>query len=81
MIGQAMDLDVLINGQQKNAEFFKFVKNADKSKYGDFGQLIWEEGNYTEPDWLHISIPRHEQGGKRNDIRYIKVSGNKHSNL
>lgn len=81
MIGQAMDLDVLINGEQKNAEFFKFVKNADKSKYGDFGQLIWEGGNYTEPDWLHISIPRHEQGGKRNDIRYIKVSGNKPSNL
>lgn len=47
--GQAIDID-MIGTEVTNADIFNFVKDNLK-----FDQLIWEFGNDTEPDWVHIS--------------------------
>lgn len=48
-IGQAIDID-MIGTDVTNADIFNFAKDNLK-----FDQLIWEFGNDTEPDWVHIS--------------------------
>lgn len=52
--GQAIDIDVIIDGAVANAEFFNFIKTGE---HGDFGQLIWEFGNAKQPNWVHVSTP------------------------
>lgn len=47
--GQAIDID-MIGTDVSNADIFHWAKDNLK-----FDQLIWEFGNDTEPDWVHIS--------------------------
>jgi len=49
LIGKALDIDG-INGT-KNSDIFNYIKN----NISDFDQLIWEYGNKTQPNWVHIS--------------------------
>jgi len=48
--GQALDIDGDVYGRITNAEVFHYIKN-----HLDFDQLIWEFGNDTAPDWVHVS--------------------------
>jgi len=47
--GQAIDLDDTF-GRATNAEMYHFIK-----EHLDFDQIIWEFGNETNPNWVHVS--------------------------
>jgi hypothetical protein len=47
--GKAMDIDD-IYGHKTNAEMFHYIKENL-----NFDQMIWEFGDSTNPDWVHIS--------------------------
>ena len=47
--GQAMDIDD-IYGHKSNAEMFNYIKDNL-----NFDQMIWEFGDSTNPDWVHVS--------------------------
>jgi zinc D-Ala-D-Ala carboxypeptidase len=49
-LGKAIDIDAQLLGGLTNKEIFYYIKD-----YLDFDQLIWEEGNDEEPDWIHVS--------------------------
>ena len=57
--GQAIDLDDTF-GRCTNAEMFEFIKNNL-----DFDQIIWEFGDETNPDWVHVSYVSPEQNRNR----------------
>ena len=57
--GQAIDLDDTF-GRATNAEMFEFIK-----EHLDFDQIIWEFGDETNPDWVHISYVSPEQNRNR----------------
>jgi hypothetical protein len=63
--GEAVDID----NDGKNAEIFHWIlENAD------FDQLIWEFGNASEPDWVHVSYVK----GRKNRgqiLRAKRVNG------
>ena len=67
--GEAFDIDADIHGGTTNKEIFDFIRlNLD------FDQMIWEFGNDTQPDWVHVSYKRN--GGNRKSIlKAIKVNG------
>jgi zinc D-Ala-D-Ala carboxypeptidase len=48
--GRALDLDADVFGKISNAEIFYYIKDCL-----DFDQLIWEFGDDTNPDWVHVS--------------------------
>ena len=49
-LGQAIDIDV--DGTSiTNKQVFDFIKENL-----DFDQMIWEFGNDTNPDWVHVSF-------------------------
>jgi len=58
MKGEAMDLDAL--GGRSNAEMFMIIKDQL-----DFDQLIWEGGNYEEPEWVHVSYVSEKKNRKQ----------------
>ena len=47
----------------------------DFIKYNvDFDQLIWEYGNKTEPDWVHVS--QNDKGKNRGQVlRVYRIKG------
>ena len=47
--GQAMDIDDTF-GRMSNAEMYNFIK-----EHLDYDQMIWEFGNDSNPDWVHVS--------------------------
>ena len=47
--GKAMDIDD-IYGHKTNAEMFHYIKENL-----NFDQMIWEFGDSTNPDWVHVS--------------------------
>ena len=47
--GQAMDIDDIYN-YKSNAEMFNYIKENL-----NFDQMIWEFGDSTNPDWIHVS--------------------------
>jgi len=57
--GQAIDLDDTF-GRATNAEMFEFIK-----QHLNFDQIIWEFGNDTNPDWVHVSYVSPEQNRNR----------------
>ena len=57
--GQAIDLDDTF-GRATNAEMYKFIKENL-----DFDQIIWEFGDDTNPDWVHVSYVSPEQNRNR----------------
>lgn len=48
--GRALDLDADVFGKISNADIFHYIKDCL-----DFDQLIWEFGDDTNPDWIHVS--------------------------
>lgn len=47
--GYAMDIDD-IYGHKSNAEMFNYIKDNL-----NFDSMIWEFGDSTNPDWVHVS--------------------------
>ena len=62
--GQAVDID----SPSKNKEIFEYIKNNLK-----FDQLIWEFGNNSNPDWIHVSYSKEKNRGQI--LRATKVKG------
>lgn len=57
--GRAIDIDDTF-GYKTNAEMYNYIKENL-----NFDQLIWEFGNNTNPDWVHISYVSEDQNRKR----------------
>lgn len=51
--GEAMDIDGDVFGKVTNKQIFDFIKSNL-----DFDQLIWEFGNDSNPDWVHVSYSK-----------------------
>lgn len=67
-IGCAFDLDCDRYGGKKNSEIFHFIKD-----HLEFKQLIWEFGNTSEPDWVHVSFKK--GANKKQILRAVKRNG------
>ena len=66
--GEAIDIDM--DGTTiTNAEIFNYIKDNL-----NFDQMIWEFGNDTNPDWVHVS---YESTGKQRKqiLKAIKANG------
>lgn len=66
--GEAIDIDM--DGTSiTNAEIFNYIKDNL-----DFDQMIWEFGNDSNPDWVHVS---YESTGKQRKqiLKAIKANG------
>jgi len=50
MEGRALDLDADVLGGTSNCDIFNYIKNNL-----EFDQLIWEFGDDSNPDWVHVS--------------------------
>ena len=57
--GRAIDLDDTF-GHKTNAEMFNYIKNNLS-----FDQMIWEFGDSTNPNWVHVSYVSQEENRKR----------------
>jgi len=57
--GRAIDIDDTF-GHKTNAEMYNYIKENL-----NFDQLIWEFGNDTNPDWVHVSFVSNEQNRNR----------------
>ena len=57
--GRAIDIDDTF-GHKTNAEMYNYIKENL-----NFDQLIWEFGNDTNPDWVHVSYVSDEQNRNR----------------
>lgn len=68
MKGQAMDLDADRFGRVTNAEIFHFIKDNL-----DFDQLIWEYGDCSNPDWVHVSYK--SEDNRREALKVVRVKG------
>jgi zinc D-Ala-D-Ala carboxypeptidase len=66
--GEAIDIDMQ-DTSITNAEIFNFIKDNL-----NFDQLLWEFGNDTNPDWVHVS---YESTGKQRKqiLKVIKANG------
>lgn len=62
--GQAMDIDTISD----NKKLFDYIKNNL-----DFDQLIWEFGNESNPDWVHVSYKK--TGNRKQILKAIKQNG------
>lgn len=59
-LGQAIDIDM--DGKQiTNVQVFNFIRSNLV-----FDQLIWEYGNNSSPDWVHVSY--NPSGNNRRDV-------------
>ena len=54
--GSAIDIDAL--GNKTNADLFNYIKDNI-----EYDQLIWEFGNDTNPDWVHVSYKYKDNRG------------------
>lgn len=63
--GEAVDLKGI---HCTNAEIFDYIKN-----HLPFDQLIWEFGNHSNPDWVHVSFSRIHNRGQV--LRAKKIGG------
>jgi len=57
--GRAIDLDDTL-GHKTNAEMYQYIKDNLS-----FDQLIWEFGDDTNPDWIHVSYVHSDENRKR----------------
>ena len=57
--GRAIDLDDTLC-HKTNAEMYKYIKDNLS-----FDQLIWEFGDDTNPDWIHVSYVHPDENRKR----------------
>mgnify|MGYP001319269920 FL=1 len=66
--GRAMDLDDTF-GHATNAEMFHYIKDNLS-----FDQLIWEFGDDSNPNWIHVSYISDEENRGR-CLRAEKING------
>jgi hypothetical protein len=66
--GRAMDIDD-VYGHKTNAEMFDYI-----TMYLDYDQLIWEFGDDSNPDWIHISFVDHDSNRKQT-LRAYRENG------
>ena len=66
--GRAIDLDDTL-GYKTNAEMYKYIKDNLS-----FDQLIWEFGDDTNPDWIHVSYVHPDENRKR-CLRAERING------
>lgn len=64
MNGEAADIKAI---GSTNRELFNHIKKMIENGEIKVGQLIWEKGNKTEPQWVHVSLPYR----KINNILYL----------
>ena len=57
--GRAIDIDDTFR-HKTNAEMYNYIKENL-----NFDQLIWEFGNDTNPDWVHVSYVSNDQNRNR----------------
>jgi len=62
--GEAVDIDL----DDKNAELFAYIVNNL-----DFDQIIWEFGNDSNPDWVHVSYKA--AGNRKQLLKAVSVGG------
>ena len=66
--GRAIDLDDTF-GHKTNAEMFQYIKENL-----NYDQIIWEFGDDTNPDWVHVSyVSDNENRGRA--LRAVKENG------
>lgn len=63
-VGEAVDIDL----DAKNAELFSYIVNNL-----DFDQIIWEFGDDTNPDWVHVSYK--STGNRKQLLKAVKANG------
>jgi hypothetical protein len=51
LTGEAMDIDMDGHSHITNVQVFKYIRDNLF-----FDQLIWEYGNNSNPDWVHVSF-------------------------
>jgi len=66
--GRAMDLDDTF-GHKTNADMFRYIK-ANLN----YDQIIWEFGDDTNPDWIHVSYVSDSENRSRS-LKAIKKNG------
>lgn len=66
--GCAIDIDD-VYGHKTNAEMFDHI-----CTHFDFDQIIWEFGDDTNPDWVHVSYVSPEEN-RRNILKAERVNG------
>jgi len=66
--GRAIDLDDTL-GHKTNAEMYQYIKENL-----NFDQLIWEFGDDTNPDWIHVSYISEDENRKR-CLRAERING------
>jgi len=69
MKGCAIDIDMDGTPDITNAQVFNFIKDNLT-----FRQLIWEFGNDTNPDWVHVS---YVAGGNKKEVLRASKKGGK----
>ena len=62
--GQAMDIDDTF-GNATNAQMYNFIKDNL-----DFDQMIWEFGNDSNPNWVHVSYVSPQENRNRCLLAY-----------
>ena len=63
-----MDLDADRYGKITNAEIFEYIKQNIT-----FDQMIWEFGNDSQPDWVHVSYK--VKGNRGQILKAKKING------
>ena len=58
--GRALDLDADVYGGTSNCDIFNYIKDNL-----EFDQLIWEFGDKSNPDWVHVSYVHGGDNRKR----------------
>lgn len=66
VLGQAADIKAV--NPKANGILFAFIHDLVKSGKLKVGQLIWEYGTKTRPNWIHVSLPR--VGKPNNQVLY-----------
>lgn len=66
--GEAVDFDADRYGQITNKQIFNYIKDNL-----EFDQLIYEFGNDTNPDWVHVSCK--DSDNRKQILRAIKKNG------
>lgn len=66
--GRAIDIDDTLGGVT-NKQMFDWIKDNL-----DFDQLIWEFGNDSNPDWVHVSYVS-ENENRRRVLKALKKNG------
>jgi|TARA_R100000479_G_C6383416_1_gene202059 hypothetical protein len=60
MEGRALDLDADVFGECTNAQIFHWIKENL-----EFDQIVWEFGDDTNPNWVHVSYVHDGNNRKR----------------